>query len=76
MIRPFVAWTENADAQNALVRLDNEFHPLVPPRGSVAAHVQAAVPQCRVVAQHVEMSADITIATLQRSRARIVRIVL
>ena len=35
---------------NALVRLDNEFHPLVPPRGSVAAHVQAAVPQCRVVA--------------------------
>jgi NADPH-dependent F420 reductase len=35
---------------NALVRLDNEFHPLVPPRGSVAAHVQAAVPRCRVVA--------------------------
>jgi NADPH-dependent F420 reductase len=35
---------------NALVRLDNEFHPLVPPRGSVAAHVQAAVPKCRVVA--------------------------
>jgi 8-hydroxy-5-deazaflavin:NADPH oxidoreductase len=35
---------------NALVRLDSEFHPLVPPRGSVAAHVQAAVPHCRVVA--------------------------
>jgi hypothetical protein len=35
---------------NALVRLGNEFHPLVPPRGSVAAHVQAAVPACRVVA--------------------------
>jgi NADPH-dependent F420 reductase len=35
---------------NALVRLGNEFQPLVPPRGSVAAHVQAAVPQCRVVA--------------------------
>jgi 8-hydroxy-5-deazaflavin:NADPH oxidoreductase len=35
---------------NALVRLDNEFQPLVPPRGSVAAHVQAAVPHCRVVA--------------------------
>ncbi len=35
---------------NALVRLDSEFHPLVPPRGSVAAHVQAAVPRCRVVA--------------------------
>jgi NADPH-dependent F420 reductase len=35
---------------NALVRLGGEFHPLVPPRGSVAAHVQAAVPACRVVA--------------------------
>jgi hypothetical protein len=35
---------------NALIRLGNEFHPLVPPRGSVAAHVQAAVPHCRVVA--------------------------
>ncbi len=30
---------------NALVRLGNEFHPLVPPRGSVAAHIQAAVPE-------------------------------
>ena len=35
---------------NALVRVGKEFQPLVPPRGSVAAHVQAAVPQCRVVA--------------------------
>jgi NADPH-dependent F420 reductase len=35
---------------NALIRLGSEFHPLVPPRGSVAAHVQAAVPDCRVVA--------------------------
>ncbi len=35
---------------NALVRLGNEFHPLVPPRGSVAAHIQAAVPGARVVA--------------------------
>jgi len=35
---------------NALVRVNNEFQPLVPPRGSVAAHVQAAVPRCRVVA--------------------------
>ena len=35
---------------NALVRVGNEFQPLVPPRGSVAAHVQAAVPACRVVA--------------------------
>jgi len=35
---------------NALVRVGKEFQPLVPPRGSVAAHVQAAVPRCRVVA--------------------------
>lgn len=35
---------------NALVRVAGEFQPLLPPRGSVAAHVQAAVPQCRVVA--------------------------
>jgi NADPH-dependent F420 reductase len=32
------------------VRVVKEFQPLVPPRGSVAAHVQAAVPNCRVVA--------------------------
>lgn len=35
---------------NALVRVGHEFQPLVPPRGSVAAHVQAAVPNTRVVA--------------------------
>ena len=35
---------------NALVRVGHEFQPLVPPRGSVAAHVQAGVPLCRVVA--------------------------
>jgi NADPH-dependent F420 reductase len=35
---------------NALVRVNSEFQPLVPPRGSVAAHVQAAVPRCRLVA--------------------------
>jgi NADPH-dependent F420 reductase len=35
---------------NALVKVGPEFQPLVPPRGSVAAHVQAAVPGCRVVA--------------------------
>ncbi len=35
---------------NALVRVGREFQPLVLPRGSVAAHVQAAVPSCRVVA--------------------------
>jgi NADPH-dependent F420 reductase len=35
---------------NALIRVGHEFQALVPPRGSVAAHVQAAVPKCRVVA--------------------------
>jgi NADPH-dependent F420 reductase len=35
---------------NALVRVGSEFEPLIPPRGSVAAHVQAAVPTARVVA--------------------------
>ena len=35
---------------NALVKVGPEFQPLLPPRGSVAAHVQAAVPGCRVVA--------------------------
>lgn len=35
---------------NALVRVGREFEPLIPPRGSVAAHVQAAAPGSRVVA--------------------------
>jgi len=35
---------------NALTRTGKEFQPLVPPRGSVAATVQAAVPQCHVAA--------------------------
>jgi NADPH-dependent F420 reductase len=35
---------------NALTRIGNEFQPLVPPRGSVAASVQAAVPSCMVAA--------------------------
>jgi NADPH-dependent F420 reductase len=40
---------------NALVRLGSEFMPLVPPRGSVAAHVAWAAPGARVVAafQHL-----------------------
>lgn len=40
---------------NALIKVGHEFQPLVPPRGSVAASVQAAVPGCYVVAalQHV-----------------------
>ncbi|MEI8390893.1 MAG: NADPH-dependent F420 reductase [Actinomycetes bacterium] len=35
---------------NALVRVAGEFQPLLPPRGSVAAHIQAAIPKSRVVA--------------------------
>jgi NADPH-dependent F420 reductase len=35
---------------NALTRIGKEFQPLVPPRGSVAASVQAAVPHCCVAA--------------------------
>ena len=35
---------------NALTRIGKEFQPLVPPRGSVAASVQAAVPASRVAA--------------------------
>lgn len=33
---------------NALAMVGKEFQPLVPPRGSVAAHVQALVPGCMV----------------------------
>ena len=35
---------------NALTRIGKEFQPLVPPRGSVAASVQATVPDCLVAA--------------------------
>jgi NADPH-dependent F420 reductase len=35
---------------NALTRIGKEFQPLVPPRGSVAASVQAAVPSSQVAA--------------------------
>jgi NADPH-dependent F420 reductase len=40
---------------NALVRVGKEFQPLIPPRGSIAAHVQAAIPKSKVVAafQHL-----------------------
>ena len=35
---------------NALTRVAGHFEPLTPPRGSVSASVQAAVPKCRVAA--------------------------
>jgi 8-hydroxy-5-deazaflavin:NADPH oxidoreductase len=43
---------------NALVRVGHEFQPLVPPRGSVAAHVQAAVPRSQVVAAFHHLPAN------------------
>ncbi|MGI8685982.1 MAG: NADPH-dependent F420 reductase [Acidimicrobiales bacterium] len=44
---------------NALTRMGHEFEPLVPPRGSVAAHVQSAVPNSLVAAafQHLPAKA-------------------
>ena len=40
---------------NALARVDDEFEPLIPPRGSVAASVQSSLPDSKVAAtlQHV-----------------------
>lgn len=35
---------------NALAKVGDEFQPLVPPRGSVAASVQAAVPDAKIAA--------------------------
>ena len=44
---------------NALEKVGNEFEPLIPPRGSVAAHVQAAAPGALVSAafQHLPAKA-------------------
>lgn len=44
---------------NALSRADREFHPIVPPEGSIAQAVQSAVPRARVVAafHHVPAAA-------------------
>ena len=49
-LEPYLAGKVVISMANALVRVGHEFQPLLPPRGSVAAHVQAAVPSCRVVA--------------------------
>jgi NADPH-dependent F420 reductase len=40
---------------NALARIDDEFIPLIPPRGSVAASVQSSLPDSKVAAtlQHI-----------------------
>ncbi len=49
-LEPYLAGKVVISMANALVKVGHEFQPLLPPRGSVAAHVQAAVPTCRVVA--------------------------
>ncbi|MGH9282762.1 MAG: NADPH-dependent F420 reductase, partial [Acidimicrobiales bacterium] len=50
---------------NALTRMGDEFEPLVPPRGSVAAHVQSAVPRSLVAAAFHHLAAK-ALAQLDR----------
>ncbi len=50
---------------NALAKVGNEFEPLVPPRGSVASHVQSAVPGARVAAAFHHLPAK-SLALLDR----------
>jgi NADPH-dependent F420 reductase len=51
---------------NALAKVGDEFSPLVPPRGSVAAHVQAMVPQALVAAAFHHLPAR-QLAAIDRS---------
>jgi NADPH-dependent F420 reductase len=51
---------------NALARVGDEFQALIPPRGSVAAHVQATVPGCRVAAAFHHLPAH-ALASIDRS---------
>lgn len=50
---------------NALTRMGHEFEPLVPPRGSVAAHVQSVVPRSMVSAAFHHLPAK-ALANLDR----------
>ena len=50
---------------NALTHMGEEFEPLVPPRGSVAAHVQTAVPRSFVAASFHHLPAK-ALAQLDR----------
>lgn len=50
---------------NAITRMGEEFEPLVPPRGSVAAHVQSAVPRSLVAASFHHLPAK-ALAQLDR----------
>jgi NADPH-dependent F420 reductase len=50
---------------NALVRQGRELHALTPPRGSIAASVQAALPEARVAAAFQHLPAA-SLAALDR----------
>lgn len=50
---------------NALAKVGDEFEPLIPPRGSVAAHVQAAAPDALVSAAFHHLPAK-ALANLDR----------
>jgi 8-hydroxy-5-deazaflavin:NADPH oxidoreductase len=54
-LRPHLVGKVVVTMANALERVDDEFEPLIPPRGSVAGHVQAVVPEAKVAAafQHL-----------------------
>ena len=57
---------------NALAKVGHEFQPLVPPRGSVAASVQAAVPRSRVAAALHQLAThhrDVRRGAAERRRA-------
>jgi len=57
-LAPYLAGKTVVSVANALVRQGREIHALVPPRGSIAAAVQAAVPDAWVSAacQHLPAS--------------------
>ncbi len=54
---------------NALAKVGHEFQPLVPPRGSVAASVQAALPKSKVAAGFHHVPARSWATSTTRSRA-------
>lgn len=74
-VRPLLAGKVVISMANALTRVGDEFVPLIPPRGSVAAWIQAAVPESLVAAalHHVpareltnlehEMAADVLVCS-------------
>jgi NADPH-dependent F420 reductase len=57
-LKPYLTGKVVITMANALERVADEFEPLIPPRGSVAGHVQAVVPGAMVAAafQHLPAS--------------------